>query len=94
VSGDSIDERIAQRKAEQDRLRATLAEWSLDGPHTVWGSGPFGPSLTYAVCLKCGAMVMLGDLEQLVEGMWTERGVRLHTAWHARVPSTSEGEGA
>jgi hypothetical protein len=73
--------------AEENRLRETLAEWHLDGPHAIWGGGPFGTALTYAVCLKCGAMVMLGDVEELVEGMHTERSVRIHTVWH-RTPES------
>lgn len=87
------NEQRAQWKAEKERLRTTLAEWNLDGPHEFYGGGVFGGALTYAICLTCGAMVLLNDVEELVEGMWTERNVRIHTVWHRTHETAPQPEG-
>ena len=65
--------------ASRERRDASLAEHGFGTPRMLGGF--LGGE--YTVCQKCGAMVALNDLEELVEGMWTERGIRLHTIWHA-----------
>ena len=65
-------------KDEREALRGALAGLQFDGPK-VLGGDMFGA--TGAICLRCGALVMLGDAEER-EGRATERGVRLHVGWH------------
>lgn len=87
----TIEERIAQRRQAEDELRVQLAAVNLDGPHkfpTGGGFDPIGSFLgggarsSYAICLTCGAVVVLEDPEELADGRQVERGVRLHTVWH------------
>lgn len=77
------------RRQQEAELRATLSAYSLDGPFQFPVGGDFlsmvfgaGPRSSYAICLRCGVPVVLGDPEELVSGMQTERGLRIHTAWH------------
>lgn len=87
---DSVEERIAQRRAEEDRLRARLANLDLDGPYR-FQSGDFvssmfgGGALVYAICTRCGAMVRLEDPMETGDSPAIERGVKLHTDWHREV---------
>ena len=86
----TADERIAQRQAAEDTLRAQLAALQLDGPYSF--SRGFDPVSVmfggagrdrFAICLRCGAMVVLDDPEERGPGEQPiERSVRIHTAWH------------
>lgn len=64
------------RDVQLVRQRALLSA-NLDGPR------PVDPDGEYAVCLTCGAMVMLGDRAEGIEPY--ERGVKRHAEWHARL---------
>lgn len=65
----TVDELLSDREAAEDNLRATLLQHGYDGPFPfVRGGFELGAWLfggvrdTFAVCLKCGAMVVLNDL--------------------------------
>lgn len=88
----TTDERIAQHQAREDDLRAALADADLDGPFDFPSGGLdfgsiFGGSARnrFAICLRCGAVVMLNDPEERPDGPPIERSVRLHLGWHLEV---------
>lgn len=93
----TAEERIAQRRNQEDRLREQLAAIDLDGPFdfprggfdpmaAMFGGGGSGARDRFAVCLRCGSIVVLNDPEDLGQGgAPIERGVRLHLAWHEQV---------
>ena len=94
MTDQTIDERIAARKAAEEELRTNLLRCNLDGPYEFPSGGMFGDPLgdlfgaarrRFAICLDCGSLVVLDDPETLDDGQVIERGVRLHTAWHGRV---------
>lgn len=81
-----------QREAAREQIRVGLAGAGFDGPFDiqtgdvmamVWGANQM-----YAVCLSCGAMVMLGDGAEIPgrPGMVFERGIGLHVDWHQSYP--------
>lgn len=88
-STETAEDRIAQRKKREDDLREALASMDFDGPHEIRGGGGFDPvssmfgggPTTYAICLKCAAMVRLGDPEER-DGQTIERSIRIHRNWH------------
>lgn len=92
---DTTEDRANARQAAEDARRAALAEFHLDGPYPfdhggglTLGALLFGGSGirdSFAVCLRCGAAVVLNDPEERPAGPPIERGVRLHTAWHEEV---------
>ncbi len=78
----------AARKAREEELRAELLERSFDGPHFIESGGLdiasiFGgtSSTIYAICLRCGSMVRLNDVDE----NGNERSIGLHLKWHNRV---------
>lgn len=80
-----------ERERLEAEFRARLASVDLDGPFDFPKGGGldfaamFGgaePRGRFAVCLRCGSMVVLGDPEERPDGSQVERGVRLHTFWH------------
>lgn len=87
----TAEERAAEREEAERQLRNALATCHLDGPFAfpqafdpltaVFGAG--GIRDKFAVCLLCGAMVVLNDPEERTDGPPVERGVQLHVAWHA-----------
>lgn len=84
----TVEDRIAEKKRDDERLRAALAAIDLDGPHAFQGGDLFGSAfgggrLRYAICLRCGAMVKLDDPTEGPNGTQIERSVQLHAAWHA-----------
>lgn len=80
-----IDERVAKRREEEEALRQRLADANLDGPHHFPDGvlGFLGARNKFAVCLTCGAMVLLNDHAQNDEGGYYERSATLHMRWHA-----------
>lgn len=84
-------EREAARKAAEDELRTKLAAVDLDGPFDFPATlDPMAMLLggargRYAICLKCGAVVVLDDPQEVAGIEPIERGVWLHTRWHAEV---------
>lgn len=88
----SHEERRAAQQAQEDTFRAALAVLQFDGPFdfpaggfdvfSALAFGGWAPRSKFAICLRCGACVVLADAEELPDGKQMERGVRLHTAWH------------
>lgn len=92
MTDESIDQRIAKRQAEEDRVRALLAQAQFDGPYRFHSGDALsmmfgGGALVYAICLRCGAMVRLEDPMELPDRTPIERGVKLHIDWHEAVSS-------
>lgn len=91
----TIEERIARRREREERVREQLAAVHLDGPFDFPRGGfdaigaIFGGARDrFAVCLRCGSIVVLNDPEDIGNGgAPIERGVRLHTAWHDQLDS-------
>lgn len=87
----TVEERIAERQAVEDELRARLADLQLDGPYDfARGLDPLtamfgGARDRFAVCLRCGAMVVLNDPEKRTDSRPIERGVRIHFTWHEQL---------
>lgn len=90
MTDQTAEDRTAARKAAEDEMRAALNDVQLDGPYEFPSEGlGFGlgvlfgplPRQRFAVCLRCGAMVVLDDPETR-DDRPIERSVRLHTAWH------------
>lgn len=83
----SIDERVEERRQAEEALRNQLAGLNLDGPHRLPSGGldfgsMFGASRDkYAICLTCGAVVMLNDPLE-ADGHFIERSVKIHVEWH------------
>lgn len=84
-----VEDRIAQRKAEEARLQEGLAAAGFDGPFVFHSgdmfSGGFfgGGALRHAICLTCGSMVRLDDPQEREDGAPPiERGILLHSSWH------------
>lgn len=90
----TVEDRIAARNAATEALRHRLAAMQLDGPHRFPSGSTFDPVSTmfgsrvrdqYAICLRCGTVVMLNDPEVGRDGEGAiERGVHLHVDWLAR----------
>lgn len=84
---DSVDERVAKISEAEERLRQGLAARNMDGPHRfpdgMFGAGLFGGGRDkFAVCLVCGAMVLLNDHAQNEDGSAYERSATTHANWH------------
>lgn len=87
-----IEDRIAERAEQENEQRRRLAALQLDGPFDFPRGGGFDPFTAlfgtggmrdrFAVCLRCGSIVVLNDPEERPDGPPVERGVRLHTLWH------------
>lgn len=101
-SAESIKERWAREDAARDAARKALAAAGFDGPYEIHGTDPFGGVFgggptSYAICLRCAAMVRLGDPEERPEGFPDgpplERGIRLHFNWHQTRESGPQPEG-
>lgn len=85
----TTEERIAERREREEALRQQLRALDLDGPFDFPRSGFDSMSAIFgsvrdrfAICLRCGALVVLNDPEERPDAPPIERGVRLHTAWH------------
>ncbi len=72
---------------ERQRRTEALTRFGFDGPKTL-GADIFPAE--GAICLTCGALILLGDGEE-IGGVQIERGIRLHSAWHN---PTTKGAGA
>lgn len=87
----TAEERTAARQAAEDEKRARLAELHLDWPFPFSHGDIFGAIFnvgirdSFAVCLRCGSIVVLNDPEERPDGPPVERGVRLHTGWHEQM---------
>lgn len=77
-------ETFSEYEARELHLMAQLDEHGFEGPHRVIGGGFMGfGSLTFAICVRCGAMVKLGDpKEQDGTAAAIERGIDLHVKFH------------
>lgn len=76
-------------KKKREDQRQALAGVQLDGPHffnTGFDAmGMFAQRNKFAICLRCGSLVVLNDPETSPEGWEIERSVRIHLEWHEEI---------
>ena len=77
-----MSEGIFSTREEREQLREGLTALGFDGPRPIGGG--FFLATEVAVCLTCGAMILLGDPIEAPHnpGQYVERGILLHYQHH------------